>query len=73
MGYWIEENITCSCQNCSNCGFMIDDDVSYQLYRKSFRKPRFCPECGEKMEYVKTDYKTESYIGENEPLRCEEV
>ena len=66
MGYWIEENATCSVQECSNCNFKIDDDVSWQLYRVSFRKPKFCPECGEKMEYVKTDYITNSYVGEKE-------
>ena len=66
MGYWIEENTTCSVQECSNCNFKIDDDVSWHLYRVSFRKPKFCPECGEKMEYVKTDYITNSYVGEKE-------
>lgn len=71
MGYWIEENTTCSVQECSNCNFKIDDDVSYQLYRKSFRKPRFCPECGEKMKYVKSDYKTDSYVGEKGEVKDE--
>lgn len=63
MGYWIEQNITCYVQNCSNCGFEIDDDVSLELYGDCYRKPKCCPECGEKMEYVKSDYETDSYVG----------
>lgn len=32
MGYWIEQNRTCYTQNCSNCGFEIDDKTKNEEY-----------------------------------------
>lgn len=47
-GEWIQgQSIS---QECSCCGFEIDDDVSYEMYcGDCYKKPKFCPECGAKM------------------------
>ena len=38
-------------QTCTACGFVIDDDVSFEMYSGDcYRKPKFCPECGAKMD-----------------------
>ncbi len=46
-GEWVQDQYIN--QECSSCGFEISDDASYELYYDCYRKPKFCPECGTKM------------------------
>ena len=47
-GKWVQDKYLT--QKCSFCGFEIDDDVSFEMYGDCYRKPKYCPECGAKME-----------------------
>ena len=47
-GKWVQDKYIT--QKCSFCGFEIDDDVSFEMYDDCYRKPKYCPECGAKME-----------------------
>jgi hypothetical protein len=53
-GRWIEDDESAR-RYCSHCGFNINDDASHELYGDYQVKPKYCPECGAKMDLEVTN------------------
>lgn len=47
--HWIEDDLCCR-RYCSACGFVVHDDACTDMYGDYQIKPKYCPDCGAKMD-----------------------